>query len=113
MKQSEILTKFYRAYFNWVSHGAQECEQIIFVRKHGLCKNLLLFCAALGMGQFIADDAGVELRDQFTNAGLDRFVPFNVSGEYRLDSSKDDGKGVHHLNEARMNWVKDHTGEQA
>jgi hypothetical protein len=96
MKQSDNLTKFYRAYLAWANDGAPVGNIYNFWPGYGLCYNSRLF-----------DSWGAlrnEMIGQFVDAGLDSEIPFNAPSSYARESS---GK-AHHLNVRRMRWVREH-----
>lgn len=91
-KQSDNLTKFYRAYLAWVDAGAITPQ---FSTHWGLCSAASFFCA---------DDIRGELKRQFVLAFGDSEYPFGGRESYRRDSDHDEI----HLNPARMAWVREH-----
>lgn len=110
MKQSDELTAFYQAYWDWVKAGALSDGETSsknvygFYRGTGLCANLRYFCNAHncfgGYTQF--DD---EMVSHFIEAGLHCRTPFNQSMPDVYLEAKDDSA---YLNRKRMQWVIDH-----
>lgn len=98
MKQSDNLTKFYRAYLAWATDGAPIGNIYNFFASCGLCYNSRLF--ANWQDRSIRD----EMIGQFIDAGLDAETPFNVSRSYANDTTAKS----HHLNTKRMAWVREH-----
>lgn len=97
--QSQQLTEFYKAYLAWVEAGAPEDDGQLLTRNVGLCTNLALFC------EFAHEVPDYELEQQFRDAGLSVFYPFNgSSAQYRQEKHA----GTCHLNEKRIAWVRKH-----
>lgn len=96
MKQSDNLTKFYRAYHAWANDGAPMDNPHGFVNDCGLCYNARKFDTTLLVRH--------EMQSQFATAGLDDAMPFCDEESYMADTDF----GTHHLNHARIAWVKDH-----
>lgn len=115
-QQSENLTKFYQAYAKWVEAGSPELNP--FSRNNGLCANILHFTKAIikpvavdgesNLGEVIniAVDLEMEMKQQFTEAGLDRRFPFN-DGCWQ-DYAHESDYGYRWRNTHRMKWVRDH-----
>ena len=96
--QSEALTRFYQAYLAWVEAGAHEENEHMFSRGVGLCTNLHIFSK-------YNDTLLTEMVNQFKEAGLDRFYPFNkYSSHYGAEKTH---KRCH-SNNNRMAWVREH-----
>lgn len=97
--QSEALTKFYQAYLAWVEAGAPEDNKHLLTRNVGLCTNLVAFY------DYDDDAPSFELEQQFEEAELCVFYPFNEQpSEYRGETSA----GTCYLNEQRIAWVREH-----
>lgn len=109
MKQSEELTKFYRAYNDWLDADAPRDNRYGFYKDIGLCGNLVSFYkngelvipshADMQTLQVIRN----EMRDQFLYAGLDAQYPF---GERKYIRQRRDCS--QHLDPNRIRWVKSH-----
>lgn len=96
MKQSDNLTKFYRAYLAWANDGAPKNNIYNFWPAYGLCYNARLYDSWGGQRN--------EMRAQFMYAGLDVEIPFNVPSSYKHESAEN----TCHLNPRRMAWVREH-----
>lgn len=92
----KTLLNFYKAYNQWIGSDAPEGEP--FSRKRGLCWNLIYIYG----DDF--DNLYEEMYSQFENAGLDVVTPFDNSNYAYMKSSKN---SACHLNEKRVQWVKD------
>lgn len=105
-KQSKELTKFYRAYLDWLEKGAPHGNP--FYRDCGLCTNLSSYESDNNTSVGRHSAPYKEMKAQFWAEKLngkieDELYPFGF-GEFR--------KGVMekcmHENAARIQWVKDH-----
>lgn len=96
--QSEQLTQFYRSYAGWLDDGAK--EGMVFYRNHGLCLNLCEWLATADM----QDQLLGEIYDQFKDAGLCTVYPFNERDGFHREHREH----TCYLNEARINWVRQH-----
>ncbi len=109
MVQSTILQDFYKSYYEWASDNA-ECKNPYFFRSMGLCTNLVRFINLKYSHLYCSDfDPEIsilkEMQNQFILAGHNPNHPFNSSHmEYMTESEK----GVCHLNQVRLKWVKNH-----
>ena len=94
---TDILQKFYRAYYAWATAPELTGE---FDPSAGLCGNLYDFLNNLGLGQ----DPLEELHNAFAVAGLCTLLPFNDGdvSPYSTESLNDEC----HKNPARLAWVK-------
>lgn len=97
--QSELLTKFYQSYYEWIKNGSPRGEP--FNRHWGLCSNIGIF--TIENYETILE----EMIDQFINEKFDPYLPFqnvNSGQQYRIETSSESC----HLNKARIKWVVDH-----
>lgn len=109
-QQSTMLTEFYKAYLAWIESGAPDRSP--FSRATGLCANLERFCGSKGLRYPEIALLLVEQGGLFKKAGLSEDYPFDNNDNpedlpfYTYEIASD--KREHHLNEARLNWVKSH-----
>jgi hypothetical protein len=107
-KQSKALTEFYRAWLHWQTDGAK-LDDPVFCRKFGLCAHLHKWCVFVGIDIDDCTDLDLEMSDQFAEKQLNRTYPFNRNGPgFRLAFQE----GTQHLNEARIQWVRDHANQE-
>lgn len=99
-EQSELLTQFYQAYLAWVEDGAPIINPN-FKRRYGLCANVCDWAPACNLVD--------EMTDQFEAAELNLLYPFN---DYGADYKQDSKSRTHHLNEKRIQWVRDHANQE-
>jgi hypothetical protein len=99
-KQSELLTQFYRAYFEWVNNGAP--EQNPFSRYHGLCGALRQW--ANRNAQLEYPKLKDELLAQFMKETTSFLHPFHT---FAQEYNREVDRGEAHLNLDRIKWVKD------
>lgn len=98
---SPLLREFLQAWIDWVDAGAAECDS--FTRYNGLCNNLTHWSISQrGAYDEAAGDAEECLLDLFKADGLDETYPFGGQSAYDEDRSN----GTHHLNPARLAWVR-------
>lgn len=97
---SEELKAFYKAYAAWLDAGAVNNDA--FTCCAGMCFSLHRWAGCKGLD---CRALRLELKEQFTNAGLNSSYPFNRD-EHKYDVECDDG--AIHLNPARIAWVRKH-----
>lgn len=105
MKQSQLLTEFYRAYSDWLEAGASAGNP--FRVDKGLCNNLLEYVVHVkNMDMSEHYNISAEMTAQFINAGLSSRYPFNNdnAGSYSYEVFSDSC----YKNQARIQWVKSH-----
>ena len=93
---SPELLSFYVA---WLNAAQEHPYGDMRVQDSGLCSNLRHFCYKKGFPGSLGD----ELRGQFLLAGLDVNYPFCGRSDYCDEVLSDRA----HLNEARVQWVRD------
>lgn len=106
MTQSKELTEFYQAYKKWLEEGAP--AERPFFRYWGLCSNFTAWAHDYGaMNRQTIFTVGRELTQQFADAGLDIFMPFNAmkGGDNYTEEA---ASHQTHLNPKRIQWVKEH-----
>jgi hypothetical protein len=108
--QSELLTKFYRAYAAWIDDGAPEI--LVFTRQHGLCHNLKTWLRAVD-GVVIPQtwyELDQEMRKQFRQARLHETFPFNRGDRmyYQIEQNTVASGPQCHSNANRLSWVNEH-----
>lgn len=95
---SPDLETFYSHYARWLEAGAPDGQS--FSRRVGLCNSLKNWCLRQGV---IWHRLYRELEDQFIDAGLDSFYPFNKGAS---DYDRERNADAIHLNPKRIAWVK-------
>ena len=99
--QSENLTRFYKAYADWLDDGAPDDEP--FSRNDGLCCNLKkVFLFGCDLPTIFR--LNCEMRNQFGNTKLNRQFPFGGERKYLRENLR----GTMHLNPLRVKWVREH-----
>lgn len=88
------LLGFYKAYSDWIDAGAPQGKP--FSRKVGLCSNLLNMYGDNGI---ILREMGVEFEDE----NLEAATPFDQDYEEYIKTCDN---SACHLNEKRVQWVK-------
>ena len=102
MRQSELLTQFYRAYWDWSQAGQPDDNPQGFQNDCGLCYNAQLFGGPeVAVRRMLVE----ELTAQFEQAGLDHDYPFDAEGDSYDHCAEN---RTMHQNPARMQWVQDH-----
>lgn len=102
-KQSKGLTQFYQDYVAWLDAGAH--NDTYFRRDCGLCSTLTNWWMNQGFDS-TENNLYEEMRQQFSDAGLDLSFPFNrgKSAAYHIEYA-------HHTlyaNPLRQAWVRKH-----
>lgn len=106
MSQSSLLSDFYRDYLAWVDSGAP--EHPVFDRNSGLCLQLDMYVSYVDIEVYAND-----FESQLVEAGLCEAFPFNGGYKYGdttalKDYTNECRSHACHLNEARIQWVRDH-----
>ena len=94
----KTLKEFYKSYNDWLVAGAPDGEP--YLRSAGLCINLRRFAENHEPLQH-------EMNMQFLANGYRLRIPFNRDGSYFTEATTN----TCHLNQMRINWVKDHVEE--
>lgn len=102
MPQSKELTEFYQAYAKWLDEGAPNWEP--FRRDCGLCLNLYKYTQE----EELLNRLDKELWQQFEDAGLNVYLPFNIKTSYRDEKRTQ----TCFENPLRIKWVRDHCNPQ-
>lgn len=101
------LKQFYRDYLEWVNSGAitnVEHNKHAFTRHCGLCVSLISWCYMRDLSSLDLQMLKHEMKKQFIDASLNPAYPFGGVNLYKSETLS----GMCHLNEKRINWVKNH-----
>lgn len=103
MRDHELLTQFYVSMQTWVDAGTPGDH--VFERTVGLCGNLHTWLREQGTP---AKNLGLHwlLKQQFEEAGLHSYCPFNASSSDYLAEQCD--LGTLYENQARLDWIRTH-----
>lgn len=101
-KSSPELYEFYKEYAKWLNGDST----YPFSKINGLCVNLYDYAYTMG---YMPEDLSTEMHEQFKDAGLDDFLPFNgyELPPYRWETEN----GLAHKNTHRVRWVLDRVKE--
>lgn len=102
MRQSDILTDFYRLYVEWLDSCSWNTAD--FKRDHGICLCLEKYLYNRHYPKWYIQEVLKELTTQFINAGLHKHYPFNQGDVFYYEKEKQ----TKHLNPMRIKWVRDH-----
>ena len=107
-----VLPVFYKAIQAWIDAGCP--KNTIFRKSVGLCGNLSRFVSYHFPGKSkMAFDASDRMTDSFRAAGLSWLFPFNDFPDLRgykcWHYEKEAQSGKTYKNEARLNWIKEHS----
>ena len=97
IKQSRLLSKFYKELSEWIAHGCTD-EKEVFDTNCGLCDNLYSWVDDCEQG--LQAELLSQLRAEFRCTNY----PFN-SGQPKLYADEDNK----YTNQARLDWIAEHT----
>ena len=107
----QVLAAFYKDIQDWINEGCP--DHTIFNPARALCSTLLRYMSGTKILLHVRDIASTLMKNSFTDAGLCPIYPFNPVSEKENDKGLTFDKEyiyeTFYENEARINWIWEHS----